>query len=244
MQAAKGFSLLDWDSTLFGFPVARLHVEAITPQLMVPALDDLRAARVRLVYITVPPATNGSTSLLLAAGARPLDTRRVYRKAVLGEPRDVAAESWLGQPSTPELENLALDSGAHSRFKLDPLVPVGIFETLYRTWMRRSLAGEIAADVLVWRDDTRLAGLVTVGTPNAEGTVAIGLVAVHAEYRRRGVGRQLMRAVDAWAATRGAAAVAVVTQGGNHAACGLYAGCGYALESEESVFHLWLQPPP
>jgi len=244
LQAAKGFSLLDWDSTLFGFPVARLHVEAITPQRMPRALDDLRAAGVRLVYMTVPPAMNESASLLLAAGARSMGTRRVYHKAVPSEPHAVVAESWLGQPSTPELESLALDSGTDSRFKRDPLVPVGIFETLYRTWMRRSLSGEIAADVLVWREDQRLAGMVTVAAPNAEGTVTIGLVAVGEEYRRRGVGRALMRAVDAWAATRGATTVAVVTQGGNHAACGLYSGCGYALETEESAFHLWLQAPP
>lgn len=244
MQATKRFSLLDWDSTLFGFPVARLHVEAISPQGMLPALDDMRAASVRLAYITVPSAAHASVSLLLAAGARPLGTRRVYHKAVPGESHGVVAESLRGQPSTPELESLALDSGAHSRFKRDTLMPVGVFETLYRTWMRRSLSGEIAADVLVWRDEQRVAGMVTVGAPNTEGTVAIGLVAVGEKYRRRGVGRQLMRAVDAWAATRGASAVAVVTQGENHAACGLYAGCGYALASEESVFHLWLQPPP
>ena len=244
MQAATGFSLLDWDSTLFGFPVARLHVEAITPRRMSPVLRELRAAEVRLVYITVPSATNESANLLLAAGARPLGTRRVYRKAVPDAPRDLVAESLLGQPATPNLENLALDSGAHSRFKQDPLVPVGIFESLYRTWIRRSLAGEIAADVLVWREAQHLAGMVTVGAPSAEGTVVIGLVAVGAEYRRRGVGRALMHAVDAWAARRGATAVAVATQGENLAACGLYSGCGYALETEESVFHLWLQAPP
>jgi GNAT superfamily N-acetyltransferase len=51
------------------------------------------------------------------------------------------------------------------------------------------------------------------------------------EFRRRGVARALLSAVEAWARACGAEALHVETQDVNVGACRFYSGCGFALSA-------------
>ena len=72
------------------------------------------------------------------------------------------------------------------------------------------------------------------------GTASIGLLAVGATMRGRGVGQQLVGAARQQAAAWGCARLQVVTQRANAPACGLYAKCGFEAVREQHVYHLWL----
>ena len=72
------------------------------------------------------------------------------------------------------------------------------------------------------------------------GEGSIGLIAVDAGREGRGLGSALVRAAGQWASTRGCAAVQVVTQERNAAACSLYRKHGYRLIKREQVWHFWL----
>ncbi len=69
----------------------------------------------------------------------------------------------------------------------------------------------------------------------------IGLLAVGAEYRGRGLGTALLQAVDEWAVGRGLSSVSVVTQLENEAACRLYERAGFRVDRIDQVCHFWLQ---
>jgi dTDP-4-amino-4,6-dideoxy-D-galactose acyltransferase len=235
------FEHLPWDSELFGFPVARLPSASVTAMDFSRALTQMTGSGIRLAYATVPWTDSASRSLLENAQARLVDRKLLYRKALAEEiPSDPGIESWQGLPCTPVLESLALASGHWSRFRMDRRIPEAVFSILYLTWIRRSLRGEIADDVLVSRMTDEVAGMVTLALRREIGT--IGLLAVSEAYRGHGLGRRLFRSSERWCKTRGAIALEVVTQADNAAACGLYESCGCRIVTDEAVYHLWMEP--
>jgi len=140
---------------------------------------------------------------------------------------------------TPQLESLAWQSGEYSRFRLDPQLAPSVFRQLYSQWLRNSLAGSIARQVLVWRDATgQELGLLTMGEKN--GRAEIGLLAVDAAARGQRVGQQLVAAAVAQAVAWGHTELQVVTQRDNEQACQFYEKCGFHFAQEEHIYHLWL----
>jgi dTDP-4-amino-4,6-dideoxy-D-galactose acyltransferase len=155
----------------------------------------------------------------------------------------VGITSWAGRSCTPALEALALASGHTSRFKVDPNVPENIFVALYVAWIRRSLSGEIADDVLVVEDGGQPVGMVTVVAPaDLGGAGHIGLIAVADARRGRGYGKQLIAAAESWSVTHGASTLEVVTQERNTQACALYSAAGYDVIADDAIYHIWVEP--
>ena len=200
MPAERGYDVLEWDSSVFGFTVARVAAPDDAGTLAF-TLDDARRHGVRLLYLQTD-----TSELIRAAesqGATPVGERITYARAVTeadvrmlrGTNSPVAVERWPGTTPTPELQQLARDAGQHSRFRIDPEVPDGVFERIYDAWIARSLDRQIAEDVLVTRDATSISGLVTVG--RKDGRADIGLLSVRSDARGRGVGKALVLAAPA-----------------------------------------------
>jgi dTDP-4-amino-4,6-dideoxy-D-galactose acyltransferase len=240
-EPAAGFSLLTWDSELFGYPVARLSPEGLRPERLSGTLEQLKGLGVRLAYAQVPWQDQATRALLDGIGAQMVDRKVTFGKAVVGGSISPAGvEAWQGVEVSAELEALALASGHLSRFRIDSRVPPHVFPTLYKTWIRRSVLGEIADGVLVIRDGGRLAGLVTLAL---HGSVSeIGLLAVAEDFRGKGIGRNLMAAAEAWSDEREAERLEVVTQGENAGACALYRSAGCLVVREQAIYHVWMEP--
>lgn len=234
------FEVLPWDSGLFGFRVARWLGGQEAPSIP-EALPLLRGQGIRLLYLFEPPRGEAADPSLEAAGARRVDQRVVFGRALgASESGILPVHSYpKGQP-TEDLTALALASGAFSRFRVDPRMPPACFESLYQTWIWRSTMREIADEVLVSFSEGRIQGMVTIRAERGIGK--IGLIAVGAEARGQGLGFGLVRAAEAWARAQGAGSMEVATQGQNASACRLYARCGYQVASAEDVYHLWIDP--
>ncbi len=231
---------LPWDSEHFGFGVARWQAGE-------PDETELQAARQRgldlgiaLVYLSLRPDHAAGEQALRAVGAALVD-----RKTNLAKPLD-AAPVWpnevvefMGTSPTSALTELALASGIRSRYLVDPRMPRECFQTLYRLWIQRSVARQIADAVLVVPGSQVEEGLVTVKA-EGDGVARIGLIAVDARCRGRGLGSQLMRAAECWAVQRGCRRMEVVTQGDNQEALALYSRLGYRVDWTQHVWHWWL----
>lgn len=235
----EGWEILEWDSGVFGMPVARVKV-ARDAQALKAAIDGARRTGVRLIYLL----TESSDIARVAGGmgATLVSERVTFSRSVISLEKTrlanaVPVETWSDRTATPELIQLARDAGRYSRFYLDPRIPRDIFERIYDAWITNSLNGRIAEEVMVTRDSSSVTGLVTVGTKS--GRADIGLLAVRAEARGRGLGRRLVEASLDWAAKRQLAESQVVTQRANVEACRLYESCGYTIERAEHVFHFW-----
>lgn len=64
-------------------------------------------------------------------------------------------------------------------------MPSSVFETLYGLWIKRSLNGEIATDVLGYVDNGRILGILTYRQKENEAT--IGIIAVDSQASGHGV---------------------------------------------------------
>jgi ribosomal protein S18 acetylase RimI-like enzyme len=138
----------------------------------------------------------------------------------------------------PKLIELAIESGRYSRFKVDEKIGINKFRELYRTWIVNSVNKKIAKEVLVYRINETIAGFVTLGEKHSRAE--IGIIAVEAINRGKGIGRSLMRSAESWfAAHSHFDVIQVVTQGANLAACKLYEHCGYRVGRLEYVYHFW-----
>ena len=235
----RGFDPLPWDSDLFGFAVARLNSSDVPK-----AIAEMRQAGIRLAYASVDFADEDAKTKLESTGALLVDRKVRFRKVLASNMASVSTiRSWIGRPCTPELEALALASGHVSRFHVDQRIPFDVFRTLYVTWIRRSVSGEIADEVFVLDDSGLPVGMVTLARPGpASDAGIIGLIAVAEGSRGRGYGKRLVSAAESWCLRDGATALEVVTQGQNSEACALYAACGFQVIADEAVYHLWIEP--
>ncbi len=75
-----------------------------------------------------------------------------------------------------QLNELAFESGKHSRFLKDRFFGVDKFKELYQKWVENSLNGKFANDVLIYKSDDEIKGFVTYKIKN--GFAQIGLIAV------------------------------------------------------------------
>ena len=232
---------LPWDSDLMGFPVGRLTLDHADAAETAQALAAARAAGQHLLYVLVPPADAPTNCAVLAAGGRLADRKVTF--ALSPGPADLA---WPPDPAivpatahTLALEALAWQSGAYSRFRLDPRLPATVFQRLYSQWLRNSLDGSIAQVVLTLKGTAGEAvGLLTLG--DKDGVADIGLLAVAAEFRGQRAGQRLVAEARRRAAAQGYACLQVVTQGANEQACRFYEKCGFELVDEVNIYHLWL----
>ncbi len=233
---------LAWDSAHFGFPVARIAAAA-PPAELPGALAGLRSAEYRLAYWSVPAGDVERVAAGRREGGHLADDKLTYSR-VLGadEPASSGARSiverFAGDRPDAALVRLALRSGEYSRFRRDPSFPWELADLLYSRWIERSVAGEIADEVLVARDGGEIVGMITLGRAGERGD--IGLVAVDPAAQGRGLGRLLVTEAGRRFAASGRTVAQVVTQAENGPARRLYESCGYSIERSETVFHFWL----
>ncbi|WLE98289.1 MAG: GNAT family N-acetyltransferase [Candidatus Electrothrix communis] len=134
--------------------------------------------------------------------------------------------------------DLAIESGIYSRFKLDENIDEIKFNDLYKKWIVNSVKKEIAAGVLIYEIDNKLAGLITFD--KSHGVGKIGIIAVDKCYRRRSVGSFLLTAAEYYLYEAGCDKITIATQDCNKAACQLYEKNGYHIDGAEYVYHIWL----
>ncbi len=244
--ATPPFVELTWDSDHFGFPVAKIVTELDDSSLN-ETLANARAAGIRLVYYLssedhpVPPAFLREFSGLL------VDRRVTYGKAGLDEADPLLASSWsIGEfprvPPTKELLELAVAAGASSRFAVDSRISRSKSVELYESWMRQSSLGEMADCVLGAFEAGPFSpclGMITLAF--AEDEARIGLIAVQAKARGKGIGLALMHAAHRKMVEGGICRAVVFTQLANVPACRLYERCGYRVWNLQNYYHFWLE---
>jgi dTDP-4-amino-4,6-dideoxy-D-galactose acyltransferase len=238
---------LNWECEHFGFATGVLHARGLDDRDLWSALESARDAHFAFVVVTMEPDRVIDAALTCEFCGTLTDRKATFSQTLplaqpangrQGHPRSIAEYS--AHATSPELLKLAIASGAHSRFNVDPRFPRERFLEMYRIWIERSVRREIADTVLVAHDPTiadGLNGMVTVAVANDTGK--IGLLAVAEQARGRGVGRRLLESAHEWMRSHGADEARVITQMANSPACGLYRTCGYTLSAVEDYYHFW-----
>lgn len=235
------YQVLEWDSSFLGIPVVRITKPALGLPEVASVLGELRDQGVRLAYW--PSCVEHGRGGIERLGGVLVDRKTTFAIAFTGGRSapafpTAAVESYDLSMPVVEFEDLALQSGEQSRFAVDPNIPRERFEALYRLWIQRSLRKEIADEVLVIREEERIAGMVTLACEGGWGD--IGLIAVHRDCRGKHYGQQLVRSALAWFCDADMMGAQVVTQGTNLPACNLYRKCGFIEKQVDFYYHFWL----
>lgn len=223
-------SRLNWDSDFFGLNIGKL-VLSDEDEFLKPDIEGL--LDYDLVYIF---ANHGYKMPVVEANL--VDCKVIYKKSIS---RNVETNSNVvafseNKPS-PDLYELALQSGEYSRFRLDNKMPAGSYEKLYRKWIEQSVCKAMADEVLCYYYNGKIVGMVTLAVKDNVG--CIGLVAVDSLCRGLGFGSALLESVDSYLFGRGVSVVEVATQLDNTKACSWYEKNGYVVDSMTDIYHWW-----
>lgn len=234
------WSRRDWDSAFFGYPVAAAEfARPPAPDEIRARLDDARRQGIRLLYLFAPPLEAAPRRACEHAGLKWMGRKVEFAKPLSSpagpaDPDLVPCREW-----TPALEGLALQSGEHSRFRLDAGFRNREFERLYAEWLAGSLRGDGGKRAWIAGTPSAPRGLITLEPGEA---LRIGLLAVDARQRGRGLGRRLVAEAERRGALQRAPELRVATQAENAGACRFYESRGFACVSQTEIFHAWLEP--
>lgn len=226
---------LSWDTDTFGFKVGNLVSSSF------PNSDDLQSviskakkAGYKLLYLKDQDGIDEylSDSFFLS------DEKVIYTKTLGTSFADGSKEivSYLHQPLQADLLLLALQSGGHSRYYMDKKMPIHAYLSLYDAWIKNSLDGSIASDVLVYQENGTNIGLLTY--KKSTNCVIIGLVAVNYAFRDRGIGSKLIKHLDGLFPE--GTVIEVATQKANIGACRFYEKNGFEVKSISNIYHIWV----
>ena len=234
------YEILEWDSTFFGFSTARITSARLDQAELEKTLEDLQAAGVRLAYWAAREEAPFDVKIM---GGLLTDKKATFSIDLKKLKPNLFISTNLVQSFTSDMQeedllNLAVQAGAYSRFARDPQFPHELFINLYKEWMHKCLAKELADDVLIIQTGGKTTGMVTVSDKNGIGDLS--LIAVDKSQRGRHFGEKLVRAAQLWYLKHDLEKSQVVTQMDNTAACSLYQKCGYAISRTDFIYHFWL----
>lgn len=233
------YQLLTWDTDFFGIKTGKIIPASLDEDQIASILTVMRREGFYLVYWAADHLCEfdnkkNSGQLVDKKTSYQIDLQDIYPEN-LPLPK---TEPHRNSLPISQLEELAVQSGLFSRFARDKRFPRAKFIALYKTWIRKSISGEMADEVLVIREIDRIVGMVTLSKKNSRGN--IGLIAVDEEFRGRKLGQQLVWDAFRWFIEQDCKTARVVTQGDNLPACRLYEKCGYQKILIEFFYHFWL----
>lgn len=228
--------LVPWDTENFGIKVGRLICNE--------SLDFDKALTVaknngyRLLYCTIEDENNEPEWLRLNAFLA--DTKLIYQKEIKAEHAlSAECESYNSGEVSPELYDLAFESGKYSRYRTDRKMPKEIFQKLYTIWIEQSVRKQIANDVIVLKKDEMIRGMVTYKLK--EKLVAeVGLIAVNPSDSKRGFGTMLLENLEQRLALQNIRFIEIPTQLMNKPACRFYEKNKYRIINRKKIYHIWL----
>ena len=230
---------LTWDSDFFGYKVGRAFIEGFDPENINSIFSIAKLHGYKLIYIILNSLDDGQDVKLRSLGANLVDTKVTYVQKVnkVESTIDEKVISWINKPISDKLYSLSLQSGVYSRFFIDKKFTNNEFKKLYYVWLESSIKGQLAQDVLVYKDGSEL-GIITLGIKNNRAD--IGLLAVDENSRGKSVGTKLVNAAKEKTFSWGIKELQVVTQRENKIACKFYERQGFHILSTQYIYHFWL----
>lgn len=233
------YKLLTWDTEFFGIKTGRVIPSSLQENQLFSILAEMRREEFQLVYWSSEQLNAYNLQVYSGMLVDKKTTFEINLQNInLDKLPPPKSEPYYSSFSFAQLEKLAIQSGVYSRFALDAHFPHEKFTALYKIWIRKSVSGEMADEVLVIMQNDHIAGMVTLTNKNGVGD--IGLIAVDEKFRGRKFGQHLVLDAQRWFIKHGCLSGCVITQEDNLPACHLYEKCGYQKTKTEFFYHFWL----
>jgi ribosomal protein S18 acetylase RimI-like enzyme len=138
-----------------------------------------------------------------------------------------------------DLKEIAQASFSADHFHTDPRFPKEKVDDLYAEWIYNCCCKNRANVVLIAQHGHKIAGFITCKVHEPQHYGVIELVAVHRNFRGRGIGSSLVDAALGWFSKQ-VNKVYVGTQITNMEALRLYQHAGFKFVKSNATFHRWL----
>jgi len=230
---------LSWDSDFFSKKIGKISCNSNAESELRLLLSKAKEQGYQLVYVFGEENLFLDQLFLKKYYAKLVDRKVIYTQSLVATEKTInKVEEYKNLIITDELESLSYLSGACSRFRLDNHFEPEEFFRLYKTWMSKSLSGELADKVFVVRELNEIVGIVTLKFQKEVGN--IGLIAVSETVQNKGYGKDLINACRNAVISEGFQQLEVPTQMGNISACRFYEKCGFKIKSITNIYHFWL----
>lgn len=237
----ENYNILEWDSNFFGFKVAQIISNSEDYSACERTLNELKKCGVQLVYWQVERGSSVASELSSKYNGKLVDLKTTFSYTHTGQTIYCGNENVHNYNVTfaeDDILNLAVQCGSFSRFFVDERIAKEKATELYRIWIKKSVSHEIADNVIVYKKNNQIVGLITLQIKDGRGN--IGLVGVDENYRGLGIATELMKASLVYFATKQVLQVDVVTQGLNLPACKLYEKAGFNISLQKDFYHFWI----
>lgn len=236
--------ILRWDSVFFGFNIAKIDDECISFDDFREVYQELKNQKIRLVYWPTEIDYGPQHEIADNFKGKLVDIKTTYERSLEMADRFIVENQtsnlgfYKNKKPDKKLLEIAVQCGEYSRFKVDSEFPSSKFVKLYRTWIIKSLTGDLADKVIVTRNDDQVSGLITVQCRDGIGN--IGLAGVLHKFRGKGLGGMLVKTAINYFIEKKCFKASVVTQGANESACGLYEKYGFKVRNQANFYHFWI----
>ena len=232
---------LAWDSTFWGFPVAKLNDSRLTRESLRGALDWAAREKTRCLYFAADASDGETLRLASEGGFRFVNVRLDMEKHLAGgfEGESTALGIRISRAADlVAIKDIARYSHGNTRFFKDISFDRTRAAELYAKWIERD-AREHVVLVFTMSDNAKtIVGYVTCQI-EAPGTGRIGLIAVAREVRGKGLGCELVKAALRWFGDRSIMTVCAATQACNVPALRLYESAGFKARESRVWLHWW-----
>jgi len=230
----KVYNLLAWDTDFFGFRIFKLEISDYNVQEIKKSVNSAFDAGAELIYLIIPENIDNKEIFQTEL----IDRKVIFSKNIKSFEFQIPEIVEFGEYTIPKkLYDIALESGKYSRFKLDSRLPLGSYEKLYKKWIEKSVSGEIADKVFVYKEYGEILGLITLKIKTDHGE--IGLLAADYSAQGKGIGSKLISAAEDCVVSRHLSIMEVATQLKNEDACRFYEKNGYLIKEVLNYYHIW-----
>jgi len=235
-------SRLAWDSSFWGFEIARLHRSRLSSDDALSSIQWCESNNVRCLYF----AADGTDADTLSVAARErfayVDTRVDLQISVSARETGQAGPHLCFRKARaddlPVLCGIARRAHIDTRFFKDSNFPNDQAAELYAKWLERDLAEHTL--LIACESNSPSVALGYISCQSADQDFGrIGLVGVAEAARNRGVGAALVEAGLQHFKDVGRPIVRVATQATNVPAMRLYESAGFKTQDVSIWFHRW-----
>ena len=234
---------LEWDSSFFGYRIARITVNRLSEEIINNVMMWCNSNHIDCIYFLGDASDEKTVRLAEDNKFRFVDIRITYEKSLKVIP---AAEDRIKQDfvirlaktgDVPALRTIARFNHSDSRFFYDSNFSTSLCRNLYESWIENSCKGYADA-VLIAEHQSKPIGYITchlIGQEKGQ----IGLFGIISDFQGAGLGQLLLSESFHWFLEHNIRQITIVTQGRNCRAQRVYQRCGFVTKTVQLWYHRW-----
>lgn len=229
---------LAWDSKFFKKKIARISVLHKTSiEKLRSEIEILLIKGLECIYLEIP---KNKQSLIKYCNKQKFflaDKKLILKKDKLtNRNKQGNIKEYISKKSLPKIFDIIDEISLVSRFHNDPKFR-SFVKNLYHQWVENAIFHHYCDKYFIYFEKDSPLGIIILKSKNKK--MFIDLFGVHKDFRRKGIGTDLLRTAESWARDNKYSSLYVPTQKSNKIAVSVYEKFGFRFSKEIFFYHIW-----